>query len=474
MSPEETIKALRELNEKQAAQITALLSHVANLEGIIEKQAAQISTLTIRVENLEQELSFYRNQKNSGNSHLPPSVDPARAARNQSLREQSDRKAGGQKGHGGSTLKFSATPDQIVNHIPTYCKLCGNDLEQADAVSLNRRQVIDIPIPTAVCTEHRTFAKTCSCGHINKGEFPVNVKANVQYGSHIEALTAYLNVRQYMPFGRIQELYSRIMGLDISQGGIVGLLQRFTSKALPVYQEIKNRVEKAGCLGSDETGAKINGKTHWFWTWQNEALTFITQSQSRGYKTIKETFPGGLPDVVLVHDRWAAHFKCDAHDHQICLAHLFRDLKYIDQVHQSHWAQSLTSLLKQAITLNNQTDYDGLSDCVAKNKLERSLMDLLQHKLPDKDKLAIKLQKKLRKISHHILCFLHYNNVPPDNNGSERAIRNIKVKQKVSGGFRSTTGADGFALLRSVIDTTIKSGNDVFYALSLIANLATE
>jgi transposase len=105
--------------------------------------------------------------------------------------------------------------------------------------------------------------------------------------------------------------------------------------------------------------------------------------------------------------------------------------------------------------------------------LERSLMGLLQHKLPDKDKLAIKLQKKLCKISHNILCFLHHNNVPPDNNGSERAIRNIKVKQKVSGGFRSLNGADVFAVLRSV-DTTIKSGNDVFYALSLIANFAAE
>jgi len=203
-------------------------------------------------------------------------------------------------------------------------------------------------------------------------------------------------------------------------------------------------------------------------------LTFIVQSQSRGYNTIQATFPDGLPDVVLVHDRWAAHFRCDVYDHQICLAHLFRDLKYIHQVHQSDWALALTSILKQAIALNNEAMYNGLSGSTARNELERSLMNLLQHKLPDKDKLAIKLQKKLRKISHHILCFLHYNNVPPDNNGSERAIRNIKVKQKVSGGFRSLNGADGFAVLRSVIDTTIKSGKDVFYALSLIANLAAE
>jgi transposase len=478
LSKDETIKALRELNEKQAQQISALLFHVSNLEAIIEKQAAQISTLMLRVDDLEKELSVYKSRKNSGNSHIPPSVDPARAGRNQSLREKSGKKPGGQQGHEGSTLAFSATPDAIVTYVPQYCHRCGSDLSNVPAIALSKRQVIDIPKPMAICTEHQTFSKTCSCGHIIKGEFPANVKANIQYGGHIESLTGYLNVRQYMPFARIQEFYSKIMGLEISQGGIAGLLQRFTAKALPMYQEIKNRIEKSTCLGTDETGAKINGKTHWFWTWQNEALTFIVQSQSRGYKTIEETFPGGLPDVVLVHDRWAPHFKCKAYHHQICLVHLFRDLNYIIEVQASDWAQSLKSLLKQAIALNNKADPisqdNGLTLSMAKSELEQALADLLQYKLPDKDKLAIRLQKKLRKIRHNILCFLYYNNVPPDNNGSERAIRTIKVKQKVSGGFRSVDGADAFAILRSVIDTTIKSGNDVFHTLSLIANFAAE
>jgi transposase len=470
LSKDETIKALRELNEKQAGQISALLSHIGNLEAIVEKQAAQISVLTSRVDELEKELSVYKNRKNSGNSHIPPSVDLAKPGRNQTLREKSGKKAGGQPGHEGSTLAFRAVPDEIIAHIPHYCHHCGDDLSHVPAVELSKRQVIDIPVPKPICTEHQTFSKTCSCGYITKGEFPENVNATVQYGSHTEALTAYLNVRQYMPFGRIQEFYSKIMGLEISLGGVAGLLQRFTAKALPMYQEIKKRVEKSTCLGTDETGAKINGKTHWFWTWQNEALTFIVQSQSRGYKTIQEIFPCGLPDIVLVHDRWAPHFRCEARHHQICLAHLFRDLNYIDQVHASDWAHSLKSLLKQAIALNNKTD-DG---SVARSELEHSLANLLRLKLPDKDKLAIRLQKKLRKISQSILCFLHYNNVPPDNNGSERAIRTIKVKQKVSGGFRSPDGADAFALLRSVIDTTIKSSNDVFYALSLIATFGTE
>jgi transposase len=474
LSKDETIKALTELNEKQAGQISALLFHVGNLEGIIEKQASQISALVLRVDDLEKELSVYKNRKNSGNSHIPPSVDLGKPKRNQSLREKSDKKAGGQQGHGGSALAFSATPDEIIIHSPQYCHHCGDDLTQVPAIALSKRQVIDIPKPVAVCTEHQTFSKTCSCGHITKGEFPVNVNAYTQYGGHIEALTAYLSVRQYMPFGRIQEFYSKIMGLEISLGGIVGLLHRFTAKALPVYQEIKNRIEKSRFLGTDETGAKINGKTHWFWAWQNQALTFILQSQSRGYKTIQETFPGGLPGVVLVHDRWAPHFRCEANHHQICLAHLFRDLNYIAQVHTSDWAESLKSVLKRAIALNNETGYDGLSDNKARGELEHSIANLLAHKLPDKDKLAIRLQKKLRKISHNILCFLHYNDVPPDNNGSERAIRNIKVKQKVSGGFRSIDGANCFAILRSVIDTTIKSGNNVFYTLSLIANFSAE
>jgi transposase len=444
------------------------------LTALVEKQATQISALMIRVTDLERELVFYKNRKNSGNSHIPPSVNLSKPQRNQSLREKSDKKAGGQQGHDGSTLAFSTTPDKIITHIPDYCQLCGNDLDHTVAIPLNRRQVIDIPVPATICTEHQTFAKTCCCGHINQGEFPVNINAHVQYGSHIEALTAYLNVRQYMPYNRIQEFYSQIMGLEISQGGIVGLLQRFTGKALPMYQEIKNRVEKAACLGTDETGAKINGKTHWFWTWQNERLTFIIQSPSRGYKTIQETFPDGFPGAVLVHDRWAAHFRCAASGHQICLAHLFRDLNYIEQVHQSSWARSLKSILKDAIILSKQAGYDGLSDSSARSDLEQLLSELLQQPLPDNDKLAIKLQKKLNKIAQDILRFLHYNHVPPDNNGSERAIRTIKVKQKVSGGFRSIDGADAFAVIRSVIDTTIKSAQNVFEAIVLIANFSPE
>jgi transposase len=363
LSQSETIKSLTALVEKQALQIDALMFRIDKLETLVVKQQEHIKIL-------EQELSVYKNKKNSSNSHIPPSVSLGKPQRNQSLRDKSDKKAGGQQGHQGSTLAFSATPDKIVTHIPDYCQSCGDGLQDIPATPLSKRQVIDIPLPTTICTEHQTFSKTCCCGHINQGKFPVNVNAYVGYGSRIEALTAYLNVRQYMPYNRIQEYYRQIMGLEISQGGIVGLLQRFTTKAMPMYGEIKNRIGKATCLGTDETGAKINGKTHWFWTWQNEQLTFIAQSQSRGYRTIAQTFPNGLPSAILVHDRWAAHFQCLASGHQICLANLFRDLNYIEQVHQSVWAANLKTLLKDALTLSKQANHDGLCESPARDILE--------------------------------------------------------------------------------------------------------
>lgn len=444
------------------------------LTELVEKQSAQISALLVRVEYLERELAIYKKGKNSGNSSMPPSTDFGKPKRNQSLREKSNKKVGGQPGHEGTTLTFSAMPDEIIIHIPSYCSGCGLDLDEVAGVALAKRQVIDVPMPVPICTEHQTFSKTCSCGCLNRGEFPENVTRTVQYGSNIETLIAYLSVRQYMPYNRIVEFFGQTMGLNISHGGVVGLLERFATKAVPMYQEIKNRIEQAGTVGTDETGVKVNGKNHWMWVWQNPRLTYILPAPSRGYQTIGQTFPNGLPNAVLVHDRWAAHFRTEAKDHQVCIAHLFRDFNYIQQVHQSDWATAFKDLLKNAIELSKKIDYNPFMQSQARDQLEKSLDELLHRALPLQHKLAIRIQKKLRAIPRYILCFLHHDNVPADNNGSERGIRNLKVKQKISGAFRSFQGASNFALIRSVIDTTIKSGQDVFVALKLIAKLQTD
>ena len=433
--------------------------------------AKAIETLLARIASLEAELAIYKNKKNSGNSHKPPSTDIAAPKRNQSLREQSDKKPGGQPGHKGHTLQMKEHPDEIVDHKPCTCGNCGGDLSDMAEEVIEKRQVVDLPPVMPVYTEHKIYAKTCSCGHVTESYFPQGVNAPVQYGSNTEALVAYLHTRQYLPFGRMAEFFNHVLNLPVSEGSIVNMVHRFADKAAPAYQAIKAGIEQADCLGADETGAKVNGKKHWFWTWQNEELTLIVHAPGRGFDTIELAFPGGFPDTILVHDRWAAQLKCEAKGHQVCTAHLLRDLNFIEQLHDSGWAKDFKTLIKDAIALKKQfTDKDYNLFNPPRAALENRLQTILEQPIPETHYKAVSLRKQLVKIQPQILLFLHHSFVPADNNGSERAIRNVKVKQKVSGQFKSDKGAKAFAIIRSIIDTAIKSGKDLFSELTAIAN----
>ena len=461
MSIPNTIEELTVLVHELFAEVTALKSEVVKLK--------QVNA------TLQEELSIYKNKKNSNNSHVAPSQDPHRAFKNKSLREKTERKAGGQPGHEGKTLEFLDTVDVTIKHTPNYCKCCGKDLLNTPDILCEKRQVLDLPPIKVERIEHQTYSKTCSCGQVNESEFPQEVKSKVQYGTTIEALIGYLHARQYMPVERMKEFFTDVMGVPVSSGGICHILQRLAAKATPVYEQIKQRIELASVVGTDETGCKVNGKTDWFWTWQNPQLTYIAYSDNRGFKTIAHEFENGLPNAVLNHDRWACHFQCIAKAHQICTAHLLREFNYINQLYNCDWSAQFKTIITQAIELKNKlkaTDY--ALENTERLILESKLNELLVTKIPEKNKKAITLQKKLAKIPTYIFYFLHHPKVPPDNNASERAIRNIKVKQKISGQFKSVEGAIAFAIIRSVIDTAIKSGQNVLNALLFVAKFATE
>ncbi len=443
---------------------------IENLETLFNKV---ITEKDITIANLISELAQYRIPKNSGNSSLPPSSDFAPPKRNQSLREKSDNHPGGQEGHQGHTLQIKEQPDVVVKYSPYKCSKCGMDLADVPEIFVDRRQVVDIPPVQVIYTEHRVYKKTCCCGHITEGTFPNGIKAPIQYGSNVEAMTVYMHSRQYMPYERMAEYFRYVMNLPVSQGTLNNIVHRFAEKASPVYNAIKAAIEQAEYAGSDETGGKVNGKKHWFWTWQNDKLTFIIHSKSRGFETIEMTFPDGLPNTILGSDRWAAQLKCIAKEHQICLAHLLRDLNYIEQLHGSQWATDLKVIVKEALELKEQLqDIDYPLPNPARDALENRLQKVLEQPIPADHSKAITLQKSLTKIQQHILQFLYHAFVPADNNGSERAVRNVKVKQKVSGQFKSEEGADDFAVNRSIIDTAIKAGKDVFNELVMIAKAA--
>lgn len=198
----------------------------------------------------------------------------------------------------------------------------------------------------------------------------------------------------------------------------------------------------------------------------------MVASANTGFKTIEQTFAEGLPKAVLNHERYAAHFKMEAGHHQICTAHLLRDLNYFNELyqHKCSWAKDFKQLLSDAILLKKQLSVaDYYQPHPPSNDLFNRLKSLLHYAIDADYKKAIALQKKLLSQQDSILYFLLQPNVPPDNNGSERAIRNVKVKQKISGQYKSMDGANIFAVLRSVIDTAMKSGQNALNALYAIA-----
>lgn len=452
----------RVINEK--ANIEILIQMIVGLQQ-------EVNLLKAENEHLKSELSKLKTKKTSRNSSIPPSKDENRPNKSQSLREKSNKPVGGQKGHEPKTLEMTQTPDKILEHIPSYCEHCGNDLNGLKFEYIGRRQVIELPPIKPITTEHRVYKITCQCGHETVSAFPANVKSSVSYDCNIEGLIGYFHSRQYIPFARLQELFRDIFNLPISEGGLHYLLERLTTKSLPAYEMIRHAVLKSPVIGSDETGIKINGKLNWFWTWQNKLYTLISVSKNRGAETIFQNCGQEAKHSILVHDCWKPHFKTTVAGHQLCTAHLLRELNYLQEKDKIDWPKNVQELLMKAIELKKKMepgDYNQYHE--ERKKLEDELTEILNIGIDEKCKETITFQKRLIKYKPYIFTFLYHPKVPPDNNASERAIRNVKVKQKVSGQFKSDQGANKFAILRSITDTAIKNGQNVLAALITIAN----
>lgn len=459
--------------------------HGVKLELLIKR----LEVLELRVANLEkrnislkkenivlkERLSKYETQKNSRNSSIAPSKDENRPKANQSLRKPSGKKPGGQKGREGKTLEMTSTPDKIVELYPNYCRSCGSSLDKELAIKEQSRQVIDIPPIKAIFIEYQAFSTLCSCGCKNVADFPKTVLAPVSYGSTIESLTAYLHARQYLPFARMKELFNDVFNVAISEGGIHCLLNRFAKKTTPVYELIKQRVASSSVVGSDETGIKVNGNRNWFWTWQTPKATFIAHSSNRKNDTVKEHFPNGFPNSTLVHDGWKPQLNTLAKNHQSCLPHLQRQLNYLNEKYKNNdWSTTFLKLLYDALDLKKKMNPKNYIDNTQRAELIERLNQLLEKPPEIQHKELFTFYKRMGRERQHLFTFLFIAEVPADNNASERAIRNVKVKQKISGQFKIQQAAQNFAKIRSIIDTTIKNEMNLLEALKLIAKFEVQ
>lgn len=450
MSLENTISLLRSENAKLRTENTELVLRVKTLEEKVQLLLELLGNKGVK--------------KDSHNSHNPPSQDRAKPKRNRSLRKKTGRKSGGQHGHKGHTLKQISNPDKQHDLKSDFCEKCGNDVSQLEYHVISKRQVVEIPPIKPLYIEYRQH----KCTTEQKASYPKNVNAPIQYGSSVIALVSYLNVFQYVPYARLKELFTDVFSLSISEGSIENLLNKAAKKATPVYDAILNQIKAARYVGSDETGAKVNGNKWWVWVWQNIQNTFIKASKSRGFDTVEDSFPNGLPNAIIGSDRWAAQLKIVSKDKQLCFPHLLRDLIFLEEAEQNRWSTHFKYLLKQALKLRNTAIDRNQAYQVGSfeaYQVERRLDRLLARPIAkDEFPQTVTFQNSMIKNRNYLFPFLYNLEVPPDNNASERAIRNIKVKQKISGQFKS--GQDTFCILRSVVDTFRKRNLNILEYLS--------
>jgi hypothetical protein len=421
---------------------------------------AAIAALVKKNSILEERLGKYENPKNSTNSSIAPSQDSFRKTK--SLRKKSNRPQGGQKGHKGSKLKMVNEPHALVIHDVVKCSGCDQALCEAYQ-SYDARQVFDIPPISIKVTEHRRFHKTCgNCGVQNSGKFPKELVQEAQYGNDLKSLCVYLQNYQMIPFARCKELISDLTGHHISRGSLANFQKQCFDSLQDYEQTIKQQLLKSPILHGDETGIRLNGKNSWMHVLSNEKISFFAHHLKRGKEAMNDI---GLLEHYkgnLVHDRFSSYFSYSC-QHSLCNAHILRDLIYVEEAFNATWAKQIKKLLIKA--KNDKEKNPNLKSSYY-SRIFKQYINIIRpvikaydkkFKKTDEQRLAFALEKHKRLF----LKFIKQVDVPFDNNQAERDLRMIKVKQKVSGCFRSQKHAQYFASIRGYISTIKKNKQKV-------------
>jgi transposase len=454
-----------------AAFIMSLLIKNAELE-------AQINGLESQVKELKRQLD-----SKSNNSSKPPSSDGFRKPKSQ---RTSGGKIGGKPGHDGTTLCMVTNPNSVKLHTPHTCEHCQASLESVVPFREECRQVFDIPPVQIDVTEHRVQSKVCPiCNQINQGSFPTGVEAPTQYGERLKALVAYLSVYQMLPVERIQQLLNDLTGYSPSEATILSYLDKFNDAIIPMEATIREQLAQSEVLNTDETGARVEGKLHWIHSVSNEHWTLYSVHKKRGNPAMDAM--NILPNYhgIVVHDCWVPYFKEHYQfEHALCGAHLLRECQGIIDYDQQSWAQAMQTLLKETWhkvklarvnepLLSEQERYQieqTYDEIISQGETENVASPIstlpCQKKCGRQAKTkALNLLSRFAKYKQAILRFVHDPRVPFDNYQAERDIRMMKVKQKVSGTFRTKKGAEQFVRIRGFISTLRKQNHDVLLSL---------
>jgi transposase len=452
---------------------------LAGYKALVAELQARNAALVARVAELER-----RPGLNSANSGKPPSSDGLKKPpRTRGLRGRSRNKSGGQTGHPGKSLCQVPAPDLTIDHFPTTCANCDQTLSPTDGSDYIARQVFDLPEPAPlVVTEHRAHRCCCvACGTETRATFPGAVSAPVQYGARIAAFVVYLLNCQFVPEDRLATLMADLFGVSLSRATIAQMSSRTAGRPGRFADAVRTLVAGAPVKHLDETGFRIGGRTKWLHIAATVWLTFYRVSPRRG------SLPAGVSGIV-VPDHWKPYYTMQGVVHALCNAHHLRELQALVEIEREEWARRMQVLLRRAchavhLARDREEALDPrFIDLISRCYDTRIAEGIALHEAqpppairPNRDGTANR-GRPPRRIGHNLLLrlssrkqdvlrFLTNPDVPFTNNQAERDGRMMKLRQKISGGFRSDDGAGEFAVIRTMIGTARKHGWNIIQSL---------
>lgn len=474
------MQSLPDLAQLSHEQKDELIRALWPLGQQVKDLTAQLSAMQARIKELEGRLAL-----NSRNSSKPPSSDGMGKHKPKpdpkSLRKPGENKTGGQPGHEGRTLRQSAQVDQVIEHPPSHCTACQQALSEFEVI--DRRQVFELPVLRPKVIEHRLLRARCTCGAVHEGQWPEGIHAPAQYGPGVKALAVHLNQHHLLPFKRTSEVLRDVFGLYTSQASLLAFASEAAQRLKPTVAAIGQAVQGAPVVHADETGIRVQDQLQWLHCAVTPTLTWLGHHHKRASVAFEALGVLSGFQGTLVHDGLAGYRKLDCL-HSLCNAHHLRELTFVHEQEQAFdpWAQQMIDLLLlahgeiqhnagQPLAPDRQAWFHSQWDTLLQAGERFNPPQIKPEGAPDgkrgryRQSKAFNLLRRLREYRVEVWRFMTDPGVPFTNNLAEQALRMAKVRQKISGCFRTDEGASIFFTIRSYLATMHKQGACLFDCL---------